>query len=216
MRLSADCRQTCDTCGKLSSAKCRQESRVTTNAYKAADNLPTATNTLSPMLTTDWALSRRAPMCRQGPHQTYWPLKSILLKRPVAGSVNEVRTDAVSAPHALRSVLLGARIRVLALRKNCCPILLTTRRLPSARSSLAAAAAFPAVASLYERSGPAWLRISRSPSSEASPTRSLPGSRSRVAATTPHPGSTPFLRQRRTPWPSRVAFNRGLGAKPCR
>jgi hypothetical protein len=176
MRLSSECRQTFDTYRKVSSAKCRQEIRVTTSGYGAADNLPTATNTLSPMLTTDWALSRRAPMCRQGPNQNPWPPKPTPSKCVLMASVNKGAVEAGSTPRALRSHEWCSPIPLGSLRPNF-PLFCLGDPLP-ALSVVAA------------------------------------GNRGCPFPRLPAPTLLPL--QRRTPWPSRVAVNRGLGTKPCR
>jgi hypothetical protein len=149
-----------DKASEVSFPKCRFENGVAARAYGSPKRQTTHAHNASPKETTDWALSRRAHMCRLGFSSIYWPLKSNPTKRTTAGAVNEVSTDAVSALRARRFPPVGAPIRVADLRQNCCPIVLTIRRLPSARSSLAAVVAFPAVASPHSsvsvaRRGPA-------------------------------------------------------------
>jgi len=96
MSVSSECRQLDDKYQKVSSAKCRQENRVATCTYDVGDILTTNTNIPSPVLTTDWGLFRRAPMCRQGPQSHYWPLKKIVPPR-LPTAVNELDREASTA-----------------------------------------------------------------------------------------------------------------------
>ncbi len=95
-----------DGSSDVSFSKCRFEIGVAAVTYDMHKRQTAPGYNPAPMETTDWALSRRAHMCRFGFPSNYWPSKSILSKRPSTAPVNEVRADAVSAPRARRSPLL--------------------------------------------------------------------------------------------------------------